>query len=123
MMTDARPMAMTLLRGADVYVPEPFGTRDVLVVGERVARVAADLGAFAGLEGVEVRDVRGLSMVPGFIDQHVHVTGGGGGFVTRGPEATSRAAAGPARASSFARSNVMPRRRDVDRSRHRSTLV
>jgi beta-aspartyl-dipeptidase (metallo-type) len=82
-------MAMTLLRGADVYAPEALGVRDVLVVGERVARVAADLGAFAGLEGVEVRDVRGLSMVPGFIDQHVHVTGGGGGggFVTRGPEA------------------------------------
>ena len=82
-------MHMTVLRGAEVYAPEPLGTRDVLVVGERVARVAPDLGAVAALDGVAVREVRGLRMVPGFIDQHVHVTGGGGGggFVTRGPEA------------------------------------
>lgn len=82
-------MEMTLLRGAEVYAPEPKGRQDVLVVGERVARIGHDLGAFASLDGVAVRDVVGLRLVPGFIDQHVHVTGGGGGggFVTRGPEA------------------------------------
>jgi beta-aspartyl-dipeptidase (metallo-type) len=82
-------MEMTLLRGAELYAPEPAGRRDVLIVGERVARIGADLGAFGRLEGVQVRDVSGLRVVPGFIDQHVHVTGGGGGggFVTRGPEA------------------------------------
>jgi beta-aspartyl-dipeptidase (metallo-type) len=82
-------MDMTLLRGADVYAPEPAGRQDVLIVGERVARVGPDLGAFARVDGVQTRDVSGLRLVPGFIDQHVHVTGGGGGggFVTRGPEA------------------------------------
>jgi beta-aspartyl-dipeptidase (metallo-type) len=82
-------MDMLLLRGADVFGPEPMGRQDVLIVGERVARVAPDLGGWARIEGVASHDVAGLRMVPGFIDQHVHVTGGGGGggFVTRGPEA------------------------------------
>lgn len=82
-------VGMTLLRGADVYAPEALGSMDVLVVGERIARLGADLRALAGLPGVEVRDVGGLKLVPGFIDQHVHVAGGGGGggFETRGPEA------------------------------------
>ena len=82
-------MDMTLLRGGEVYTPDPAGPLDVLVVGERIARTGRDLGAFARIDGVEVRDVRGLRIVPGFIDQHVHVTGGGGGggFATRGPEA------------------------------------
>ena len=82
-------MEMTLLRGAEVYAPETLGRQDVLIVGERVARVGADLGAFARLPGVSTRQVAGLHLVPGFIDQHVHVTGGGGGggFATRGPEA------------------------------------
>jgi beta-aspartyl-dipeptidase (metallo-type) len=82
-------MEMTLLRGGEVYTPDPAGPLDLLLVGERIARAARDLGALARIEGVEVRDVRGLSIVPGFIDQHVHVTGGGGGggFATRGPEA------------------------------------
>ncbi len=81
-------MEMTLLRGGELYAPEPAGHGDVLIVGERVARAGGDLGAFAHLDGVTVRDVSGLRVVPGFIDQHVHVTGGGGGggFVTRGPE-------------------------------------
>jgi beta-aspartyl-dipeptidase (metallo-type) len=82
-------MDMTLLRGGEVFTPDPAGRQDLLIVGERVAAVAGDLGAFAGLPGVTVRDAAGLSIVPGFIDQHVHLTGGGGGggFGTRGPEA------------------------------------
>lgn len=85
----AETVAMTLLRGADVYAPDALGTMDVLVVGERVARVAPDLRDLARLPGVGVRDAGGLKLVPGFIDQHVHVAGGGGGggFETRGPEA------------------------------------
>jgi beta-aspartyl-dipeptidase (metallo-type) len=81
--------AFTLIRHAEVYAPEPLGIRDVLVVGERIVRVEADLDRFAALPDVDVREAGGLRLVPGFIDQHVHVVGGGGqaGFVTRGPEA------------------------------------
>jgi len=44
-------MEMTLLRGGELYTPEPAGRGDVLVVGERVARAGGDLGAFARLDG------------------------------------------------------------------------
>ncbi|MFQ5895847.1 MAG: beta-aspartyl-peptidase, partial [Nitrospinota bacterium] len=78
----------TLLRGADLYAPQPLGQRDVLVCGEKVVAVAGDLGRFAPLGDVEVVDLRGKILVPGLIDNHVHLLGGGGagGPWTRGPE-------------------------------------
>lgn len=91
-MSDARidATSFTLIRNADVYTPDHAGVLDVLVVGERVARMGKDLRTeFGAVRGLTVRDAEGLRLVPGFIDQHVHVAGGGGGggFVTRGPEA------------------------------------
>ena len=83
-------MPLTLIRNADVYTPDHAGVMDVLIVGERVARVGKDLQKeFGAVRGLTVREGDGLRLVPGFIDQHVHVAGGGGGggFVTRGPEA------------------------------------
>jgi beta-aspartyl-dipeptidase (metallo-type) len=78
----------TLLRGAEIYAPEPLGERDVLICGEKVLTVEEDLGRFASLEDVETIDLKGTMLVPGFIDNHVHVLGGGGGGgpFTRGPE-------------------------------------
>jgi beta-aspartyl-dipeptidase (metallo-type) len=87
--TGGGPMELTLIRGADVYAPDPAGPVDVLVVGERIARVGKDLGReFGQARGLRVHEAAGLTMVPGFIDQHVHLAGGGGGggFATRGPE-------------------------------------
>jgi len=75
-----------LLKNADVFAPEPLGIRDVLVVGERIVAVDKDLSV--NLPGLEVLDARGLTLTPGFIDQHIHVTGGvgEGGPVSRTPE-------------------------------------
>jgi beta-aspartyl-dipeptidase (metallo-type) len=42
-----------------------------------MGREAPDLGALAGL-GTEITDLSGARLVPGLIDGHVHVTGGGG---------------------------------------------
>ncbi|MFC1491882.1 beta-aspartyl-peptidase [Nitrospinota bacterium] len=77
-----------LLRRADRYAPEPLGKGDVLVCSEKVVAVEEDLGRFASLEDVEVVDLEGKSLVPGLIDNHVHLMGGGGGGgpATRGPE-------------------------------------
>jgi beta-aspartyl-dipeptidase (metallo-type) len=78
----------TLLRGAEIYSPEPIGERDVLICGEKVLTMEEDLGRFSSLEDVETIDLKGTRLVPGFIDNHVHVLGGGGsgGPFTRGPE-------------------------------------
>ena len=79
---------MILLKHADVYAPEHLGLRDLLTGSGRILAMAPRLEP--GLDGVEVIDCHGLRLVPGFLDQHVHITGGGGegGFHTRAPEAT-----------------------------------
>ncbi len=76
-MTSATGSAsMRLLRGADVYAPEQVGRRDILVGGGRILQMGASLAEFAQA-GVEIVDVGGLRLVPGFVDQHIHLLGGG----------------------------------------------
>lgn len=78
---------MKLIRNADVYAPEHLGLRDILIEGERIARVEADLSRYAALAD-ETYDIRGATVVPGYIDGHIHITGGGGeqGPASRVPE-------------------------------------
>ena len=75
------------VRGGRVYGPEPLGIRDVVVAGGRIIALG-EPGTF-GLEGLDVEDIdaRGRLVVPGFIDSHVHILGGGGegGPSTRAP--------------------------------------
>ena len=75
-----------LIRGAHVYSPDDLGVCDVLTVGDKVVAVGKDLTAC--LPGLETIEAKGLTLTPGFIDQHIHVTGGGGegGPKTRTPE-------------------------------------
>lgn len=68
---------LTLLRDADVFAPEPLGRQDVLVAGGRIVAMAPRLaGLPAGF--VQEVDIGGRAVIPGLIDAHVHVTGGGG---------------------------------------------
>ena len=78
---------LTLVRGADVYAPEPLGTRDILLGGGRILGVADRLEPPRGLE-VETLAADGLVAIPGLVDLHVHFAGAGGegGPATRTPE-------------------------------------
>jgi len=69
---------MKLLRNAKVFAPEPLGVVDILIYGEHVVAVGAKLDVARALVDEEI-DLRGATVVPGFIDQHVHILGGGGG--------------------------------------------
>lgn len=83
-----RPL-LTLFAGADVYTPQHAGRRDIIVAGEKVVRLADEGSALRdATEDVETIDLRGLLLVPGFIDAHVHFLGGGGGdgYDSRSPE-------------------------------------
>ncbi len=77
---------MLLLRGAQVFVPAARGRADILIAGERIERVDDEIRVAAPY--ADVVDAAGLLAVPGFIDSHVHLTGGGGegGYATRTPE-------------------------------------
>jgi len=81
---------ITLLKNADVYAPEHLGKKDVLIADSRIA-VVADPGevTMSGLK-VESVDASGKMAIPGIIDSHVHILGGGGegGPSTRAPEIT-----------------------------------
>lgn len=76
-----------LIKNADLYAPEPLGRQDILVIGEQVALVGPDLSPVPGLE-TEVIDAAGRKVIPGYVDQHVHIIGGGGesGPYSRTPE-------------------------------------
>lgn len=73
---------LTLLRHADVFAPQPLGVCDVLIGDERVLYVGPSFGALpAALSAalsVQVVDCAGRRVIPGLVDGHVHLTGGGG---------------------------------------------
>ena len=82
---------MLLIQNADLYAPDHRGSRDLLIGGERVLWIGAP-GEFGDLPaalraGCGRIDLAGLRLIPGLVDAHVHVTGGGGeaGFRTRVP--------------------------------------
>ncbi|MCE5202567.1 MAG: beta-aspartyl-peptidase [Synergistaceae bacterium] len=82
---------ITIIRNAEVYVPEHVGVKDVLLLGNKIAAVDDHISFdMKGPVDVIEIDAAGKSLVPGFIDSHVHIQGGGGegGFSTRTPEAT-----------------------------------
>lgn len=77
---------MLLIRNVQLYTPQPAGRMDLLAGGGRILRMEAGLDIPERY--AEVVDGEGLLAVPGFIDGHVHILGGGGegGFATRTPE-------------------------------------
>ena len=80
------PTPLHLLLNADVFAPDPLGPQHVLIGGGRILYVGGEQPQLAGLD-VEVTDLEGRRLIPGLVDAHVHVTGGGGeaGFHTRAP--------------------------------------
>ncbi|KZN99039.1 beta-aspartyl-peptidase [Pseudobacillus badius] len=79
-------MILKLIKGTHVYSPEDLGEKDVLIAGDKIAEIANDI-AISGVD-VEVIDGKNTICIPGLIDRHVHITGGGGegGFSSSTPE-------------------------------------
>lgn len=77
---------LTLFSNADVFDPAPLGLRDVLVCAGRIVALAPSIEAPRQVACERV-DVEGERLIPGLIDAHAHVTGGGGesGFASRVP--------------------------------------
>ena len=84
---------LILLRNAQVYAPAPLGTCEVLLGGGRILWLGRDALELPGALAVRTLDLQGQRLIPGLVDGHVHVTGGGGeaGFRSRVPlQALSR---------------------------------
>ena len=76
-----------LLKNAKLYCPELREDTDVLIVGRSIAAIGKNLRLPDYVKG-EVVDLQGKTLIPGFIDAHVHICGGGGeaGPASRTPE-------------------------------------
>lgn len=74
-------MSLSLLHNAELYDPKPRGRTHLLVGGERILWIGREVPK-VGVP-VEEHDLGGRRVIPGLIDCHVHLTGGGG---EAGPE-------------------------------------
>jgi beta-aspartyl-dipeptidase (metallo-type) len=77
---------LKLLTNAQVFAPEDLGLRHVLIGGGRIIAISGNKAELSAAPATEF-DLGGQRLIPGFIDGHAHVTGGGGesGFKTRVP--------------------------------------
>lgn len=77
-----------VIRNGEVYAPEYMGKQDILIVDDRICQIKEELPYLPEWMEAEEIDATGKVVVPGFIDAHVHITGGGGegGYSTRTPE-------------------------------------
>lgn len=78
---------MYLIKNVRIYAPEDLGVQDVLIGAGEILKVAENLPAEKAYD-VQVIDGTGKILMPGLIDAHVHILGGGGegGAKTRTPE-------------------------------------
>lgn len=90
---------LELLRNAHVYAPEPLGPCQILVAGERIAWIGSERIELPRALNATVTDLGGRRVIPGIVDGHAHVTGGGfeKGYASRVP---------PLAASEFTRSGI-----------------
>jgi beta-aspartyl-dipeptidase (metallo-type) len=77
---------MKLIKNVHIFTPEDEGIKDILICFDKIMKI--DKNISLELEDFEIIDGSNLIAVPGYIDQHVHITGGGGegGMHTRVPE-------------------------------------
>ncbi|MGG5253375.1 beta-aspartyl-peptidase [Neobacillus sp. SM06] len=79
---------LTLIKNGELYAPTYLGKKDLLLVDQKIGSIADRLDVPDNFVDIKVIDAAGKLIVPGFIDAHVHITGGGGegSYRTRTPE-------------------------------------
>lgn len=79
---------ITIIKNIKVYSPEYLGKKDVVIVSDKVEGIYDNINIPSDFLSIEIIDGSEKILFPGFIDNHVHILGGGGegGFKTRTPE-------------------------------------
>ena len=78
---------LKIIKNAEIYAPESIGIKDVLLTADKIGMIEKNIPLDKSFSA-EIIDAGGKKLVPGFIDSHVHILGGGGegSFRTRTPE-------------------------------------
>ena len=74
-------MSILLIKDGDVYAPEHKGEKDILIINEKIFFIdqhilATSLNSMD--KNVKIIDASKCIVIPGHIDQHVHINGAGG---------------------------------------------
>jgi beta-aspartyl-dipeptidase (metallo-type) len=78
---------LMLLLNAEIYDPRLVGRRHLLIAAGKILWMGQQPPQLDDSLAVEVSDLEGLRVIPGIIDGHAHITGGGGesGYSSRIP--------------------------------------
>lgn len=79
----------TLIKNGEVYTPNYLGQTSILIVNHKIVKIGdVDEKSLQTIGNVNVVNAENKIILPGLIDPHVHLIGGGGegGFATRTPE-------------------------------------
>lgn len=79
---------MIVIKNGEVYSPERIGKKNIVLEGTRIEGIYDEINIPNDFINIDEIDAEGKLILPGFIDSHVHITGGGGedGFSSRTPE-------------------------------------
>jgi len=81
---------VTLVKGGDIYSPDPLGEKDILILDRKIGAICEPGQISVSGLPIDELDASGQRIFPGIIDSHAHILGGGGegGPSTRAPEIT-----------------------------------
>ena len=74
-------MSILLIKNGDVYAPKPKGEKDILVINEKIFFIDQNIltSALNVMDkNIKIIDASKCIVIPGHIDQHVHMNGAGG---------------------------------------------
>jgi len=65
-----------VIKNANIYAPHYIGKKDILISAGKIVMIDDKIDL--NISGIKIVDAQGKMVLPGFIDQHIHVTGAGG---------------------------------------------
>ena len=74
-------MVLILIKGGEIYSPKYSGSKDMLIANDKILLIdecIPEKTAYTLNKNAKIIDASECIIIPGFIDQHVHINGAGG---------------------------------------------